>query len=126
MNNNIVLIDTFQHLRREGFPVYDAIIRTGAQRLRPVFLTTFTTMIGLMPMMFNLNIDFFNRHVSVGGPISDWWVQLATAVVFGMGFSTVLTLLVTPALLAIPEHLRLRKAAKAVRQAGRGVGQAAE
>lgn len=120
VNNNIVLIDTFQHLRREGFPVYDAIIRTGAQRLRPVFLTTFTTMIGLMPMMLNLNIDFFERHVSVGGPISDWWVQLATAVVYGMGFSTVLTLLVTPALLAIPEKLKERRLKNAAPKGPRG------
>jgi len=77
-------------------------------------------MIGLMPMMLNLNIDFFERHVSVGGPISDWWVQLATAVVYGMGFSTVLTLLVTPALLAIPEKLKERRLKNAAPKGPRG------
>jgi len=106
VNNNIVLIDTFQHLVKQGFAPLDAVVRTGAQRLRPVFLTTSTTMIGLLPMMLNLSIDFFAPSIQVGGPTTDWWVQLATAVVFGMGFSTVLTLIVTPCLVALPYQVR--------------------
>lgn len=103
VNNNIVLIDTYQRLRSiDQYPPLEAIVRTGAQRLRPVLLTTITTMAGLMPMVFKLNIDFFNRTVTFGGPISDWWVQLSTAVVFGLGFATILTLILTPAMLAAP------------------------
>ncbi len=104
VNNNIVLIDTYQRLRRDGFAVKEAVARTAAQRLRPVLLTTITTMCGLLPMMFALNVDYFTRTLSVGGPVADWWVQLATAVVFGLGFATILTLLVTPALLVLPTH----------------------
>jgi len=101
VNNNIVLIDTFAHLKRQGFGTYEAIMRTGAQRLRPVMLTTVTTICGLLPMMFQVNIDFFERTVTQGAPSTQWWVQLATAVVFGLGFATILTLVVTPAMLAL-------------------------
>ncbi len=106
VNNNIVLIDTFQRLHGQGTDIHEAIVRTAAQRLRPVVLTTITTMCGLLPMMFALNVDFFGRDISVGGPVAVWWVQLATAVVFGLGFATVLTLLITPVLLIAPTHFR--------------------
>jgi len=103
VNNNIVLIDTFQRLRSDGMPPMEAVVRTGAQRLRPVMLTTITTICGLLPMMFQVNIDFITRTVATGAPSTQWWVQLATAVVFGLGFATLLTLVVTPALLALGE-----------------------
>lgn len=105
VNNNIVLIDTYQHLLREGFSRYEAIVRTGAQRLRPVLLTTATTVAGLMPMVLMLNIDFFDRAITYRAPVSLWWTQLATAVVFGLGFATLLTLIVTPCALALPQRL---------------------
>ncbi len=108
VNNNIVLIDTFDHLRQK-FDVREAILRTGAQRLRPVLLTTVTTVLGLIPMVLQVNIDFVGREVSVGAPSTQWWVQLATAVVFGLSFSTVLTLIVTPSALMLREKAaRLR------------------
>ena len=105
VNNNIVLIDTYQRLLEEGFTGTDAIIRSCAQRLRPIFLTTVTTMCGLAPMMFQLNIDFVDRSFSIGGPVSTWWVPFSTAVVWGLGFSTIMTLLVTPCLLTLWERL---------------------
>lgn len=103
VNHNIVLVDTFHHLRDRGFEPMDAIVRTGVQRLRPVILTTITAMLGLLPLMYKFDVDFFTRTVHFGGPSSDWWVPLATAIVYGMGFSTVLTLFVTPAMLAIEQ-----------------------
>ncbi|WP_417515062.1 efflux RND transporter permease subunit [Minwuia sp.] len=101
VNNNIVLIDTYAHLEKQGMDRYEAIVRTGAQRLRPVLLTTVTTICGLMPMVFQANIDFFSRTISVGAPSTQWWVQLASAVAFGLSFATLLTLIVTPCLLAL-------------------------
>ena len=106
VNNNIVLIDTYQRLVSQGYDKLDAVIRTAAQRLRPVFLTTVTTICGLLPMVFQVNINFFERSVTYGGPISYWWVQLSTAVVSGLAFSTVLTLALTPVLLALPTVVR--------------------
>lgn len=104
VNNNIVLIDTYDTHRLRGLKIYDAIMLTGAQRLRPVLLTTVTTVLGLMPMVLQLNIDFVGREVSHGAPSTQWWVQLSTAIVFGLTFSTVLTLLVTPCALMMRER----------------------
>jgi multidrug efflux pump len=101
VNNNIVLIDTYARLKRTGMDPIEAVIRTGAQRLRPVMLTAITTICGLLPMVFQVNIDFITRDIAVGAPSTQWWVQLATAVVFGLGFATLLTLVVTPSLLAL-------------------------
>ena len=114
VNNNIVLIDTYNILRKEGIPPMEAILRTGAQRLRPVLMTTVTTILGLMPMVAEINIDFIGRNVDVGGPSTQWWSQLATAVAGGLAFATLLTLVLTPCLLAIKARRDERKLARQV------------
>ena len=109
VNNNIVLIDTYNILRKEGYSATDAILRTGAQRLRPVLMTTVTTILGLLPMVAEINIDFIGRNVDVGGPSTQWWSQLATAVAGGLAFATLLTLVLTPSLLALKARREQRK-----------------
>ena len=99
VNNNIVLIDTYQEYSRY-MPRIEAIVRTAEDRIRPVLLTTITTMAGLAPMMFGLSLDFFGGGYSINSPTALWWKQLATAVVFGLGIATVLTLVFTPSMLA--------------------------
>ena len=110
VNNNIVLIDTFDRLRRTVADPVQAILRTGAQRLRPVFLTTVTTICGLMPMVLQVNVDLFSREITSGAPSTQWWTQLATAVAFGLAFATILTLIVTPCALMVRENFRVRAA----------------
>ncbi|KNG95361.1 efflux RND transporter permease subunit [Pseudaestuariivita atlantica] len=100
VNNNIVLIDTYQEFR-QYMPRIEAITRTAEARIRPVLLTTITTMAGLTPMMFGLSLDFFAGGFSIDSPTALWWKQLATAVVFGLGTATVLTLVFTPSMLAL-------------------------
>ena len=100
VNNNIILIDTYQEYS-QYMPRIEAIIRTAQARIRPVLLTTITTMAGLAPMMFGLSINFADGGYTVNSPTALWWKQLATAVVFGLGIATVLTLIVTPSMLAI-------------------------
>jgi multidrug efflux pump len=100
VNNNIVLIDTYQEYERY-MPRIEAIIRTAQDRIRPVLLTTITTMAGLAPMMFGLSLDFAGGGYTIDSPTALWWKQLATAVVFGLGIATVLTLMITPSLLAM-------------------------
>ncbi|RKF16663.1 efflux RND transporter permease subunit [Roseovarius spongiae] len=100
VNNNIVLIDTYQEYARY-MPRTEAITRTAEARIRPVLLTTITTMAGLAPMMFGLSLDFINGGYSFNSPTALWWKQLATAVVFGLGTATLLTLVFTPSMLAL-------------------------
>ncbi len=110
VNNNIVLIDTFDRLKQDRADAREAILRTGAQRLRPVLLTTVTTILGLMPMVLAVNIDFLDRTVQVGAPSTQWWRQLSTAIVFGLTFATPLTLLVTPSALMLRDNIARRLA----------------
>ncbi len=108
VNNNIILIDTFNFLRRtrQDWSLEEVIVQTGVQRLRPVFLTTFTTGFGLLPLAMHVSIDLILAEVEVGGPITSQWVQLASAIVYGLTFGTILTLIITPAMLALPSKLR--------------------
>lgn len=108
VNNSIVLIDTYQRLIEDGLDEVEAVLRTAGQRLRPILLTTITTMFGLLPMALQVNVGFFDRSLSLGGPVSAWWVQLATAIIFGLGFSTLLTLVLVPVLLALPPRAKYR------------------
>ncbi|MGR3434761.1 MAG: efflux RND transporter permease subunit, partial [Shimia sp.] len=100
VNNNIVLIDTYQEFSRY-MPRIEAIVRTAEARIRPVLLTTITTMAGLAPMMFGLSLDFIGGGYTVNSPTALWWIQLATAVVWGLGTATILTLVFTPSMLAL-------------------------
>jgi multidrug efflux pump len=106
VNNNIVLIDTYDRLRREGVAAYDAILATCRERARPVVLTAVTAILGVLPIAFGVNIEFMTREITVGAPATQWWINLSTAIVFGLGFATVLTLIVTPAMLMAIENMR--------------------
>ena len=106
VNNSIVLIYTYQRLHETGLNKVTAILKTSGQRLRPILLTTITTMIGLFPMAIQASVDVVNRTIQVGEPTSAWWVQMATAIIFGLGFSTLLTLILVPVMLALPDQLR--------------------
>ena len=106
VNNNIILIDTYDRIVKEIKKSKDAILRSAAQRLRPVLLTTVTTVLGLIPMMLGVNIDFISRQVSIGSPSMQWWSQLSTSIVFGLIFATILTLIVTPCALMLKGNVR--------------------
>jgi multidrug efflux pump len=129
VNNNIVLIDTYDRLRREGWTARDAILETCRERARPVVLTAVTAVLGVLAIAFGINIDFVTRAVDVGAPSTQWWVHLSVAIVFGLGFATVLTLVVTPAMLMSLANLaawrqarkRWRTVARAERAAAREV-----
>ncbi|MCB5200418.1 efflux RND transporter permease subunit [Loktanella sp. TSTF-M6] len=109
VNNNIVLIDTYNDLKKAGQSPLEAALRTGAQRLRPVFLTSITTALGLMPMVIGMNINFFTREIVLGAPSTQWWTELSSAIVGGLVVATVLTLVVTPAMLMLGERRAQRR-----------------
>ena len=108
VNNNIVLIDTYNQLTKDHpeLDYLEVIVRTGAQRFRPVLLTTVTTVMGLLPLASNVSMDFVNGTIIKGSTVSSFWVPLAQAIVFGLTLATLLTLVCTPAMLAIPHQLR--------------------
>lgn len=105
VNNAIVLIDTYNRLRSEGVDIHQAILKTSAQRLRPIMLTTITTIMGLIPMALTINVNFIEQVIAVGSITAIWWVQLSTAIISGLGFSTVLTLVLIPVMLSVPANI---------------------
>jgi multidrug efflux pump len=109
VNNNIVLIDTYDRLRREGVDAYEAILKTCRERARPVVLTAVTAILGVLPIAFGMNVEFLHREITIGAPATQWWISLSTAIVFGLGFATVLTLIVTPAALMTIANLAERR-----------------
>jgi multidrug efflux pump len=109
VNNNIVLIDTYDRLRREGIEAREAILQTCRERARPVALTAITAILGVLPIAFGVNLEFISREITIGAPATQWWINLSTAIVFGLGFATVLTLIVTPAALMAIAQLAERR-----------------
>ena len=107
VNNNIVLIDTYDRLKQEGWATYEAIIETCRERARPVALTAITAVLGVLAIAFGINLDFVNRTIMIGAPSTQWWVHLSVAIVFGLGFATILTLVVTPAALLVLDKFAL-------------------
>jgi multidrug efflux pump len=101
VNNNIVLIDTFDTLRREGRPKIEAILQTCRERARPVVLTALTAILGVLPIAFGLNLELLNHEVTIGAPSTQWWIALSSAIVYGLTFATVLTLVIIPSLLML-------------------------
>ncbi|MGL6215171.1 efflux RND transporter permease subunit, partial [Billgrantia desiderata] len=112
VNNNIVLIDTYNELRRAGLAPYDAALEAGGLRLRPVLLTAITTVLGLMPMVLEINVNLFAPSLGFGAPSTQWWTQLSSAIAGGLVFATGLTLLLTPCMLVLWQRRTKREAAE--------------
>lgn len=105
VNNNIVLIDTYNKLREEGMAGREAVLRTCAQRMRPVLLTKVVMILGLLPMAMQLNIDILGRQVFFGGPSGQWWAEMATVIIGGLIFASLLTLVLTPSILTLEARM---------------------
>jgi len=109
VNNAIVLIDYYNQLLAKGLESFDALIRAGSVRFRPVLLTAITTILGLLPMATGVSFDFRKMALDIGGESSQWWGPMAVAVIFGLGFATLLTLIVVPVLCSIVHSMKNRK-----------------
>lgn len=103
VNNAIVLIDYIDRMRAEGMGVKDALIRAGIVRFRPVMLTAITTVLGMIPMAIGVSIDFKRFALDVGSENALWWGPMAQAVIFGLMFATILTLVLVPVMYYIQE-----------------------
>lgn len=108
VNNNIILIDTYNQLRSQRNSAVEAAFETGCLRLRPVLLTSITTVVGLMPMVLAVNINLLEPSLGFGAPSTQWWTQLSSAIAGGLAIATVLTLFFTPCMLVLGENVRER------------------
>ncbi|QJQ96896.1 MULTISPECIES: efflux RND transporter permease subunit [Halomonadaceae] len=109
VNNNIVLIDTYNQLRGSGLSAPEAALEAGGLRLRPVLLTAITTVLGLLPMVLGINVNLFAPSLGLGAPSTQWWTQLSSAIAGGLTFATGLTLLLTPCMLVLGAKLSSRR-----------------
>ena len=109
VNNSIVLIDTYNRLRVQHEDPIETILHSSVQRFRPIVLTTATTMIALIPVALQVTIGWFDRSIEFGGLMAAWWVPFSTAVIWGLGFSSVLTLFLVPTLLSMPIYFKRNK-----------------
>ena len=107
VNNNIILVDAFNfiHNKNDG-DVENSVLKACAQRLRPIFLTTVTTMLGLIPLALDLSIDPIYRTIDYNSFTTTFWAPLAQCIVYGLSFSAILTLVVTPCLIVLPGHVK--------------------
>lgn len=102
VNNNIVLIDYIEQLRKRDMSKLDAIVEAGATRLRPVLLTAMTTVLGLIPLTFGINIDFVGLFAElkpdfrIGSANTQFWGPMGTTIISGLTFATFLTLVIVP------------------------------
>jgi multidrug efflux pump subunit AcrB len=108
VNNAIVLIDYINQQLAKGLSSTEALLRAGAVRFRPVMLTAITTILGLLPMATGISFDFGKMAFDIGGESSQWWGPMAVAVIFGLGFATLLTLILVPVLCSLAHGFRKR------------------
>lgn len=107
VKNGIVLIDTYNHYHREdGIEPVKAMLLTTAQRIRPVLLTATVTALGVIPMALNIELDFIRREIVIGGLAGNFFVHLSAALVSGLLFSTVLTLVMVPVMITAPAEIK--------------------
>jgi multidrug efflux pump subunit AcrB len=109
VNNAIVLIDYINQLMAKGLSSTEALLRAGAVRFRPVMLTAITTILGLLPMATGISFDFRKMAFDIGGESSQWWGPMAVAVIFGLGFATLLTLILVPVLCSMAHSIHRQR-----------------
>jgi len=108
VNNGIVLLDFARQLQDQGMDVVSATIEAGVTRLRPVLLSAATNFIGLIPMAVGISYDFHTFSWATKSESTQWWRNMSIAIIFGLSFTTVLTLVVVPSLYAMLGRLSLR------------------
>ena len=101
VNNAIVLLDFVASMRQKGVPIKEALIESGGSRLRPILMTTLTTVLGWIPMA-----------LAIGGGSAGYYQGMAIAVMFGLSFSTLLTLIFIPVFYLIVEEAKEKRAEK--------------
>lgn len=107
VNNAIVLLAYTQQLQQRGLDLISAAAEAGVTRLRPVMLTALTTITGLIPMAIGISFDVHTLTWATRSESTQWWRNMSIVVIFGLGFATILTLVVVPSLYVMLSRLSL-------------------
>jgi len=105
VNNAIVLLAYTRQLQAQGVDLIEAAEEAGVTRLRPVMLTAMTTIIGLIPMAIGISFDVHTFTWATRSESTQMWRNMAVVVIFGLGFATILTLVVVPSLYVMLSRL---------------------
>jgi len=114
VNNAIVLLAYTRQLQRRGMDLVTAATEAGVTRLRPVLLTATTTIIGLTPMAVGVSFDIHTFSWATRSESTQWWRNMAVVVIFGLGFATILTLVVVPSLYVMLNRMAARLGCRGV------------
>jgi multidrug efflux pump subunit AcrB/uncharacterized membrane protein YhaH (DUF805 family) len=112
VRNGILLIEFTDLMIEQGMPVREAIIEGGKTRITPVILTASATILGLIPLAVGLNIDFvtmfteLNPHLFFGGDSVAFWGPLSWTMIFGLGFATLITLILVPVMFSLAVEMK--------------------
>jgi len=114
VRNGILLVEFTDMLIQQGASLHDAVVEAARTRMTPVLLTATAAILGLIPLALGFNIDFgglftsFKPHIYFGGDNNAFWGPLSWTMIFGLGFATIITLIVVPCMYIIRIRLKSR------------------
>ena len=116
VRNGILLVEFTDMLIEQGQNLHDAVVEAALTRMTPVLLTASAAILGLIPLAVGFNIDFaglfnsFKPHIYFGGDNVAFWGPLSWTMIFGLGFATIITLILVPCMYII--RVRMKNALK--------------
>ena len=114
VRNGILLVEFTDMLIAQGASLHDAVVEAARTRMTPVLLTATAAILGLIPLGLGFNIDFaglftsFKPHIYFGGDNNAFWGPLSWTMIFGLGFATIITLIVVPCMYIIRVRIKSR------------------
>jgi multidrug efflux pump len=105
VDSSILFVETFNDLRKM-LPLKEALLKSAILRVKPILLTSVTTVSSLIPMIFGMSLNFLEQDITIGSPASQFWVQLSASISGGLTFSTVLTLFFMPVIILLEENFK--------------------
>jgi len=114
VRNGILLVEFTDLLMEQGATIHDAVVEAARTRMTPVLLTATAAILGLVPLAVGFNIDFvglftsFKPHIYFGGDNVAFWGPLSWTMIFGLGFATIITLILVPCMYLIRYRIKSR------------------
>ncbi len=122
VRNGILLVEFTDMLIEQGVGLHDAVVEAARTRMTPVLLTATAAILGLIPLAVGFNIDFaglfssFKPHIYFGGDNVAFWGPLSWTMIFGLGFATIITLILVPCMYIIRMRMKARFSGKKIEE----------